>query len=255
METTFRGDCSHLDQCDRFETQSARFIAELGQVDLEAPVPTCPGWSVAQLAKHLGSVWAWAGGLVAARAPQRRSPSELGVVRPGPDPAELATTAATTLAVLRAADGGAEMWAWGADQHVAFWSRRMVHETAVHRLDLAAASGALLSLDPALAADGIDELLANLESAAAFSPELANLRGDGAVDLVAPDQGRSWSVQLVPDGFRVAPTAGGGAAQLEGPAPLLCAVLNRRAPLETPGLHVDGAVALVELLYRSLAIS
>jgi hypothetical protein len=26
------------------------------------------------------------------------------------------------------------MWAWGPDKHARFWSRRMLHETAVHRV-------------------------------------------------------------------------------------------------------------------------
>ena len=44
---------------------------------------------------------------------------------------------------------------------LAFWARRMVHETMVHRVDAASAVGVEPELDPALAQDAIDELLAN----------------------------------------------------------------------------------------------
>ncbi len=42
---------------------------------------------------------------------------------------------------------------------LAFWARRQAHETAIHRGDAQAACRAAGSFDPALALDGIDEIL------------------------------------------------------------------------------------------------
>jgi len=51
-------------------------------------------------------------------------------------------------------------WSWAGDHRVGFWQRRMAHETLIHRYDAEAAAGAPQPLDPALAADGVDEVLA-----------------------------------------------------------------------------------------------
>ena len=45
------------------------------------------------------------------------------------------------------------------DRTVGFWTRRMAHETAVHRVDAAQAFGEGWTVDPALAADGVAEAL------------------------------------------------------------------------------------------------
>lgn len=42
---------------------------------------------------------------------------------------------------------------------LAFWIRRMAHETAVHRVDAAQAVGERWRVDPELAADGVAEAL------------------------------------------------------------------------------------------------
>ena len=60
------------------------------------------------------------------------------------------------------ADPGSSMWAWGADQHARFWSRRQLHETLVHRCDLELAQSGRPSVPAHLAADTIDEFLDNL---------------------------------------------------------------------------------------------
>ena len=88
------------------------------------------------------------------------------------------------------------MWAWGADQHTRFWPRRMLHETLVHRTDAALALGQdpHPTIDPEVAADGIDELFANLPSAAAFSPDVLDIKGSGSFGIVGNDTGVEWVV-------------------------------------------------------------
>src|SRR2546423_15248051 len=98
------------------------------------------------------------------------------------------------------ADPDAPMWAWGADKHARFWSRRMLFETMIHRADAELALGAAPEIPNEDAADGIDEFLDNLGAAAYFSPTVATLKGDGEVlALSAPDI--QWAISLSPDGF------------------------------------------------------
>ena len=108
------------------------------------------------------------------------------------------------------------MWAWGPDKHVRFWSRRMVHETGVHRVDAELALGIEPRVDPAVAAGGVVEFLENL-------PRSSALRGDGEqLRLVATDRPDQWTITRQPAGFdwaRGAPGGGPGGRGLRVPWP------------------------------------
>ena len=45
---------------DTFERTAAAFVAAARDTDLTAPVPTTPGWSLADLVGHTGSMHLWA---------------------------------------------------------------------------------------------------------------------------------------------------------------------------------------------------
>ena len=148
---------------------------------------------------HLGTVHRWAEHLVRARAPKRISSSDMALGEPHPSAPWLRAGGEALVATLRAADPDAPMWAWGADQHVRFWSRRQLHETLVHRTDAELALGRAPGAEPAVAVDAIDEFLVNLKGAAAFSPEVRNIRGDGELlSFRATDEDREWSVEFAP---------------------------------------------------------
>ena len=113
----------------------------------------------------------------------------------------LAAGAQPLVGALRAANADDEMWAWGADQHVRFWSRRQLHETAIHRADARLALGREPTMTTAVAIDSVDELLDNLPYSA---PNVANLKGNGeTVHLHATDAPKAgeWLITLTPDGF------------------------------------------------------
>lgn len=235
----------HREHCDLLEGEVERFAVALEGLDPSAPVPTCPGWDAAGLALHLGGVHRWAEGLVLARATARlpRDPAAGG---PGtPEGAWIREGGASLVATLRAAPPDAPMWSWGADQHVRFWSRRMLHETVVHRADAELAGGGEPAVPATVAADGIDELLANLPARLAGSEAAAALRGRGEVVAVrATDVPAAWGIRLGADGF----SAGGDPARadvaLAGPAAgLLLALYRRRAPADV-GVTASGDVAL-----------
>ena len=128
----------------------------------------------------------------------------------------------------------------GPDRHARFWARRMLHETTVHGADMALALGRTPEIDPSVAADGIDEFLTVLPSAAAFAPKIRTLTGDGetvhlhATDgdpAAAPEDRTEWLITLEPHGFRWRRAHAKGAAAVRGPVgELYLFVWGRRAP-------------------------
>lgn len=134
---------------------------------LDAKVPTCPEWTVRDLVFHAGGVHRWAATTV--REKRDRPPSDVGgdpladeVHRPADDlllPWYL-DSHATLLAALREASDDAQFWSFlPAPSPRAFWARRQAHEATMHRVDAELAGGAHTPVDPAVATDGIDELL------------------------------------------------------------------------------------------------
>ncbi len=250
---------THLEYCERLGPEVERFATVLEDCPTGAPVPPCPAWSVGDLAQHLGMVQRWAAGLVERRAPARLGFRALGLVEEPPTPQWMRAGGEALIAVLRATDPDAPMWAWGADQHVRFWSRRQLHETMVHRVDLELAAGAATQLDAELAADGVDELLENLPAAESFSPNVAELRGSGErLSLVAEDTASAWLVVFEPSGFRVERASGEAVpaadATVRGPAAELLLTCYRRTPLDLNGLAVEGDGGLARFWFDSCAL-
>ncbi len=149
-----------------------------------------------------------------------------------PTPTWIVEGGTSLLATLRGADPDGAMWAWGADQHVRFWSRRQLHETLVHRIDLELAGAGEPAAEADVAVDAIDEFLVNLSSAATFSPGVRELVGHGGhLAFTELDGGRRWVVALEPDGISVAPNDLTADAELEAGALELLLVLYRRRAL------------------------
>lgn len=124
-------------------------------------VPTCPKWTVDDLAWHLGGeafdFWIH----VIAHRPEPPVDYE-DPVRPAERSALLAyldERTATLIETLRAAEGSDPAWSWTNDQTVGFTTRRQTLEALVHRVDAELASGRLGPIDADLAADGVVEVL------------------------------------------------------------------------------------------------
>ena len=54
--------------CAEIVTQTSLLIGHLDGADVTVPVPTCPGWNVSQLARHVDGGQRWARDIVATRA-------------------------------------------------------------------------------------------------------------------------------------------------------------------------------------------
>lgn len=246
---------NHLQHCAALEQEVDRFADTLDAVPGDLAVPACPGWSATDLGGHLGTIHRWAEALVRRRAPERIPAGSLDLDDGPVSPDWIREGGRRLTETLRRADPDDPMWAWGADQHVRFWSRRQLHETLVHRLDLQQAGGHELRADPALAEDAVDELLVNLADAEAFSPWVSALRGDGErLGLRSTGSGRTWTVTLLPGGFAVAAGAGGAGVELAGPALQLLLVLYRRSAPGDADVTCTGNGALVDFWLEHSAL-
>jgi uncharacterized protein (TIGR03083 family) len=231
--------------------------------NMRLAVPSCPDWTVLDLVVHLGNIHSWAATVV-----------ETGRAAYGLDDrpsshrsrrvAEWYLGRAEDLySVLRDIPADKQCWnfAFGSGR-VAFWQRRQTHETLMHGVDLALATGAEERLPAHLAADGVDE---------ALTVFLHRMHSRGyAADLTAPiclratDVGRSWVVEpaqrgdfpaqaspvesrggdrpLVP---RVTVEERSGIDAVEAPAGLLLKVLWKRSSPSDPGVRAIGDLVRV----------
>lgn len=209
-------------------TETARVTALLRESSPDLPVPSCPGWTLLDLTTHLGNVHVWAAAQV--RGGGEKAPYVDAT--PGEDLAGwYAACAEDVVATLEAAAPDQPAWGFGPQPRTAaFWQRRQLQETAVHRWDVEAALGRDGALDPELAADGIDEVLTVFLPRQVAMGRTAPLTA--GLDLVSPAGGR-WRVG--PDGPAV--------ATVHGPADALLLLLWRRTTLDDPRLTVEGDAA------------
>lgn len=231
---------------DALAAQSRLFAEVLHVADLQQQVPTCPDWTLYRLAEHLGQAHRWATAIVTRRTTAPPDPRERLMAEAPADPAGLASWladgAGELVDAIRAAGPQTVVWSWADDQSVAFWARRMAHETAVHRADAELALGREFTLDSELAADAISEWLGLLSLPAAVNarPELAELRGVGqTLHLHSTDPGLGeageWIVRRTPSG----PVwehghAKGDVAVRGAVVDLLLVLLRRVAPADAP---------------------
>jgi uncharacterized protein (TIGR03083 family) len=183
-----------------YRAETAHIAVFAAGRDLATPVPACPGFTVAEVVRHLGSVYRRVAGWIRAQAAPdswERAPAPgadlIAWFRYGADDlyAELAR---------RAPDEPCATW-WPYDETVHFWWRRMAHETLVHRADIESAFGPVGPIDRDVATDGVDEVLTawlGYRLVAQVLPETPPDRryhGSGQVIGVAAGT-RVWRVEL-----------------------------------------------------------
>lgn len=237
----------HVEDCIALDIEVGRFADAMSLSPFDYPVPSCPGWNVRDLAEHLGVIHRWAEALVRQRSPVRIPREVTEEVSAAVSATWLSDGGRQLVATLLAADPDDEMWAWGLDQHVRFWSRRQLHETLVHRMDLELAAHVEPRADAAVVIDAIDEYLSNIEKVAAHSPDLSQLRGDGErLALRVRDAEEFWVIAMEADGFRLSKDEGPCTTDIVGaPLDLLLVVLGRR-DLDHSDVDVTGERRLAE---------
>jgi uncharacterized protein (TIGR03083 family) len=171
-------------------------------VGLDAPVPTCPAWDVTKLVAHQGMVHRWAAAnLRGERDHHRTSASQAEAAATNDLLGWYSDGLAALVDTLNATaeDAKAMVFLNDAPPPRRFWARRQAHETTIHSVDAISAglgrwpTATEVDVDPALAADGIDELLSGFIT-----------RGRGKLRSAEPynilvrtdDTGHAWTVRI-----------------------------------------------------------
>lgn len=128
--------------------ETRRFTAAIEAADAGARVPTCPGWTVADLAWHLTVVHAFWAGILRTGAVTDDEQQAVEAANPVPTGSVaqalplLASETADLVAELSRRADDEPAWSWfGGDQTVGFTRRMQVHETVMHRIDAEFAAG------------------------------------------------------------------------------------------------------------------
>lgn len=148
-----------VDYLSSISADGDAFAAVVASGPLEADVHTCPGWSLRDLAHHVGYIQRWAR-LAAATGSQ---PLDNDVDSP-PDDAGLAgwlrDGTSALVATLGSVPGDAPTWhpfPPPVPQVMAVWPRRQAHELAIHVWDAQSAVGEPTPMEPLLAATFVRE--------------------------------------------------------------------------------------------------
>ncbi|HEY9525040.1 MAG TPA: maleylpyruvate isomerase family mycothiol-dependent enzyme [Thermopolyspora sp.] len=237
----------HDAYCDAVEAEIARFVAVIEEAGPATPVPTCPGWTIAKLAKHVGITHRSVEYMVRNKLRERVSPRDVPADLPADESGQVAWLkdgGARLVATLRAADPGIPVWGFGGAGHVRFWSRRMLHEITVHRADAELALGADSEIAPDQAVDGIEELLYVILRVERVNERLRELGGNGeTLHLHATDKDGEWMITLRPEGFTTVRGHGTGTVAVRGTASdLLLLLYGRLKPGSRCAVYGDDAL-------------
>ena len=192
--------------------------------DLSAPVEHCGRWTLYDLADHLGRGNMWAAVAVTDQHGDYEAPAAPR------DRVALTSwfrgTCATLLAALDT-DPSGSAWTIAPPPTVGFWQRRRCLETLIHRWDAEHALGAAGPLDPALAADGVAEVV---DTMAPRQVRLGRTTAPRhAISLRAGDTGSCWILG-----------PGEPVATMDAAAATLLLVLWGRLPAEDPAVTWTG---------------
>jgi uncharacterized protein (TIGR03083 family) len=246
--------------CVEIITQATLLAEHLDGADAAVAVPTCLGWNVSQLCRHVDGGLRWARDIVATSAtvpPPDTALRELSGAA-NDDPARLAESlqeaAVALVATLQRAGPAAQMWCPVPGGGAAFYARRFVHETAAHRSDAAFALGVPFTLAADVAGDGVEEWLELGSMPFHFDvhPWMRELLGPGRrIGLHTTDTGEHWLLDLTGDAITWRRGEEPAAADVRGPVTDLLLALYRRLPITA--LKVGGDTGLVDFWLERVA--
>ncbi|MFE2612737.1 maleylpyruvate isomerase N-terminal domain-containing protein [Micromonospora chalcea] len=172
--------------------------------DLDAPVPTCPGWTLFDLARHIGEGRrSWAATVAAGpEASGRAAPGGPGAPRERTALRDwLAESTEQLLAALRDAGPDRGCWTWWdtsqSPQNCGAVARHQLQEIAVHTYDAQLTVGAPQPLPVEVALDGVEDFLFTCCATTVPWPY------EPAVLDYHLTEGGWWRVRLSPDGVQV----------------------------------------------------
>jgi uncharacterized protein (TIGR03083 family) len=253
----------HERYCTEILEQTRLLRRTLTGVDLTARVPTCPDWSLRELAVHVGGAHRWVHEMVRTRAaeevPEEEVPDFDGPGGNSPETLDswLAEGAELLAAALREAGTDTPLWSWAPQRDTAFWARRMAHETVIHRADACSAvPGETYEVAPEVAADCIDEWLwlvsffdaegdDDLRALRERAGDSLHLHATDTPDALG-DADAEWIIELTDTGLTWRRDHAKATVALRGPLADLLRVFNRRLPADTDRIEVLGDAALLD---------
>ena len=158
-----------------------RRLSQAAHSNPDGDVPQYPGWTLRDLASHTASIHGRTV-LICQQLPMERISAPR--VPDGMDPIDwFDETLEEMLAALRDMDPETPCWAFGPEQKLGFWERRMVIETGVHRWDAEQGVGRDEKLTDHVVSSGLDEF------PLMWRPHLGELR---TIEVIATDLDRRW---------------------------------------------------------------
>jgi uncharacterized protein (TIGR03083 family) len=218
--------------------ESASLFEAVRRGPLDARVPGCPEWSLAQLSAHIGFVQRWATFIVINSRPPKRDEFEAaGLMRPE-DPEHAAgffeEATQPLVAALTGADVDAPCWNFtGINQTAGFWRRRQALEVAFHRWDAEAAAGIPSPMRAEIAVDVVDEFITMLVPRAVGQDTFDASALVGDVHVHCTDVEGEWTFQIVDGKVEITSGHGKAAAAIRGTASDLALFLYHRTPVGT----------------------
>jgi uncharacterized protein (TIGR03083 family) len=193
-----------IDNIGVIEEEGARVLGALA-AGRGSRIPWSEEWTVATCSQHVGGAHH-----VVAQVVTGRPTADFGLFSslalPDRESPELAAWIAqgtvALVSALAAADPDAECWSWWPEGRTTrFWQRRMAQETLVHRWDAELGAGIRgAPMDPAVAADGVDEYL---DVFAGLTRVLHTAPAGPSVQVHCTDGDGEWLVRLPAAGERV----------------------------------------------------
>lgn len=241
--------------------EGALFAAAAERGNLGVRIPSCPEWNMRDLVRHLGLIHLWAAAHVDQPHPEAGFGTDLGslvgfwpdLARSYPEDDELVDwyrkTNANLVLVMESAPADRECFTFlPTSSPLAMWARRQASETAAHRFDAESAVGEVSGLDPAFAADALDELLSG------FAPgrQALPISIERTMHVHAVDTNDHWLVTLGPDVTTTSHTSGPGDLTLIGRASDLYLTLWNRG--DGSSIEVTGDGELLEVWHSNIQI-
>jgi uncharacterized protein (TIGR03083 family) len=216
-------------------------LADAAEGHLDRPVPTCPDYTVEVLVRHTATFCQWVAAILRGGG-EPVAPDEVG----GGDAVVLHRKEHEQLVqALQETAFDADCWSWGSDQHARFWFRRAAQELAVHSWDVQNAVGEPGPIDPALAADGIDEYVREFSPIhPIFGPGAAAKLGlDGeSIHFHPTDAEGELLIVARGDHFEVSNEHGKATVAARGPAQDLLLFVWGRLPLSAVDVVGDASI-------------
>ncbi|GIF51712.1 uncharacterized protein (TIGR03083 family) [Asanoa ferruginea] len=230
------------------DDRSTAFRAAIAAApSLDVQVPTCPEWTLFDLAEHIGEGRrAWAATIAAGPTATTKAAAEGAPAAPREREALLAWLAESTqelVSALREAGPDRGCWSWWDDSQspstCGAVARHQLQQMAVHTYDAQVTVDAAEPLPAEVALDGVEEFLFTcVATTVAWPHEPADIEFHAV-------EGRSWRLSLTPAGARttrIATAAGddpdAAGTAIRGTAGELVLALYDRIPLDS--LKLDG---------------